>query len=291
VTEAFMDQQLIALYHRHVAAAFDRQLRFNEFVVRKAPGEDWEYDTETAILTFGKLKFEAPLIGTHSFSNNSWLWAWSNKHVKLTVTNRALGDTVRMLVHRLGVHALAAAGFSLEPLLGPELTEDAAHVLGMVLARELGYNAYHLTPYEGGTGLTIIRDNRLDFTERRPLVRLITIFPQVIDALTVFDHRAAFIGHAHDYQLAITEVPGGVRVTHGKDELVARFDDRNRLTGLEGTVTAEKPKPARSASRGGVAKTSAGKSTPRRSRRPVGRKSTAKKLASKPVRKVRKTKR
>lgn len=240
-----MDEQLIALYHRHVAAAFDRQLRFNNFLDRKAGGEDWEYDTETATLAFGKLKFEALLIGSHAFHNNSWLWAWSNKNLKLTITNRALGDTVRMLVHRLGLHALAAPGFSIEPLLGPELTEDAAHVLGMILTRELDYNGYYLTPYDGGTGLTIIRDKRLDFTERQPLVRIITIFPQVIDALTVFDHKAAFMGYANDYGVAVAEEPGGVKLTHGKDELIATFDDLGRLTGIEGTVTAEVFKPVK----------------------------------------------
>ena len=61
-----MDHQLIALYQRHVAPAFDRQLRFNEFLERKAPGADWEYDSETATLSFGKLKFEAPVVGSHA---------------------------------------------------------------------------------------------------------------------------------------------------------------------------------------------------------------------------------
>ena len=268
-----MDEQLIALYHRHVAAAFDRQLRMGEFLERKVPGEDWEYETETAKLTFGKLKFEAPLVGSHADHNNSWLWAWSNKHLKLTVTNRALGDTVRVLVHRLGVHALAAPGFSLEPLLGPELTENAAHVLGMILARELDYNAYYLTPYDGGRGLVLIRDKRLDFTERRPLARILSIFPQVIGAMTVFDHEAAFRGYAHDYGLTVSDIPGGVRVSDGKDELTATFDDLGRLTGLEGTVTPEAPKPA---------KKMVAKKHP--SRKPI-RKST-KKMAKKPFKKA-----
>jgi hypothetical protein len=144
-----------------------------------------------------------------------------------------------MLVHRLGVHALAAPGFSIEPLLGPELTDDAAHILGMVLARELGYSAYYLTPYDGGTGLALIRDKRLDFTERRPLVRLITVFPQLIEALGVLDHKAAFLSYVADYGLPATDTPDGVRVAFGKDELSARFDEFNRLTGIEGTVTAE----------------------------------------------------
>jgi hypothetical protein len=270
-----MDQQLIALYHRHVAPAFDRQLRFNDFLERKAPGADWEYDSETATLSFGKLKFEAPVVGSHAEHNNSWLWAWSNKHLKLTVTNRALGDTVRMLVHRLGVHALAAHGFSLEPLFGPELTDDAAHVLGMILSRELDFNAYFLTPYDGGTGLTLIRDKRLAHAARNPLARIMTVFPQVIDALTVFDHRVAFTSYAHDYGLVATDVPGGVKVSHGKDQLVASFDDRNRLTGIDGTIVAEPPKPVRSAAR---------KKPPKKPAKKTAR-SAAKKTARKPARK------
>jgi hypothetical protein len=277
-----MDQQLIALYHRHVAAAFDRQLRFNDFLERKAPGADWEYDSETATLAFGKLKFEAPVVGSHAEHNNSWLWAWSNKHLKLTVTNRALGDTVRMLVHRLGVHALAAPGFSLEPLLGSELTDDAAHVVGMILSRELEFNVYFLTPYDGGTGLTLIRDKRLASVERRPLVRVMSVFPQVIDALTVFDHRTAFTSYALEYGLVTADVPGGVRVTQGSDELVATFDERNRLTGITGTVVAEAPGPVKSAARKRPTRQPARKPARKPTRKPA--KATARKLKKKPAR-------
>jgi uncharacterized protein DUF6882 len=284
-----MDQQLIALYHRHVAPAFDRQLRFNGFLERKAPGADWVYDSETATLAFGKLKFEAPVVGSHAEHNNSWLWAWSNKHLKLTVTNRALGDTVRMLVHRLGVHALAAPGFSLEPLLGTELTEDAAHVLGMILSRELDYSAYFLTPYDGGTGLTLIRDKRLAFTERRPLARIMTVFPQVVDALTVFDHRIAFTNYALSYGLSTADVPGGVRVRLEPDELVATFDDRNRLIELRGTVAAEQPRPVRSAARKGPVKRPARQSPRRSAKKPA--KKPMKRPPRKPVRKAGKKKR
>jgi hypothetical protein len=191
-----------------------------------------------------------------------------------------------MLVHRLGVHALAAPGFSLEPLLGSELTEDAAHVLGMVLSRELGFNAYFLTPYDGGTGLTLIRDKRLVPVERRPLARIMIVFPQVIDALTVHDHRVAFASYVHDYGFDAIDIPGGIRVSQGKDVIVAHFDDRNRLTGIEGTVTAEPPRPARSAARKKPAKKTAKKvarkPVPKASRKPLKtatRKKPARKLA------------
>lgn len=234
-----MDEQLVALYHRHLASAFDRQMRLADFLERKGASGDWDYDTEAATLAFDKLKFEAPLVGTHADHNNSWLWAWSDRNLKLTITNRALGDAVRVTVHRLGVHALAAPGFSLEPLLGADLTEHAPHILGIVLGRELGYDAYQIIPYKGGRGLALIRDKRLEFTEKHPLRRIITVFPQVLGELPVFDHKTAFVEYVKDYGLNPVEVPGGVKVIDGKDELIATFDDGGRLTELEGTVQPE----------------------------------------------------
>src|SRR5262249_7437197 len=157
---------------------------------------------------------------------------------------RAPGHTARALVPRRGVHPLGAHGLSLEPLLGPELVGHAAHVLGIVLGAELGYDAYYTVPYQGGRALVLIRDDRLQFTERHPLRRILTVFPQVISALPVFDHRAALANYAAAYGLTATDVPGGVKLTSGKDELTAQFDDHGRLTELSGTVTPE-TKPAK----------------------------------------------
>lgn len=240
-----MDEQLIALYHRHVAMAFDRQLRFNEFLARKAPKEKPKYDAATSILSFGKLKFEAHLLGTHQQHNNSWLWAWSDRNLNLTLTltNRALGTAIRAISHRLGVHALAAPGFPLEPLLGTQLTERAAEVLGAFLAPELGYDAYYLT--DRGRTTILIRDDRLKVVEKHPLRRVLTVFPQAIAKMPVLDHKAAFASYARDYNLAVTEGLHAVTVTAGNDSLTAAFDEHNRLTKLEGTVKPEPKKPAK----------------------------------------------
>jgi hypothetical protein len=236
-----MDEQLISLYHRHVATAFDRQLRFAEFLEKKAPGANWTYDPNTAELAFGKLKFEAPVVGSHAEHNDSWLWAWDNKNLKLTLTNRALGTVVRATLHRLGLHALAHPGFALEPLLGPDLTEHAPHVLGIILTRELEYDTYYLTPYSGGRGLVLVRDKRLKFTEKHPFVHIPTVFTQVISALPVFDHRGAFANYVRDYGLTVTEEPHAVTASAGRTSVTAIFDALGRLTHLDGTVVPGKP--------------------------------------------------
>lgn len=239
-----MDEQLVALFNRHVATAFDRQMRFEAFLEKKNASEEWEYNHETATLAYGKLTFETPLVGSHAHNNHSWMWAWSDKHIKLTLTNRALGDAVRATWHHLGLHALGGPGFALEPLLGEVLTESAVHIFGVILARELGYDAYQVMPYDGGEALVLIRDERLKFTEKRPLVRIVTMFPLLPRGMPVPDHKAALTAYARDYGLIVTEQDGALKITDGKDELTATFDGMGRVATLEGiAVPAPEPEP------------------------------------------------
>ncbi|HEY2911525.1 MAG TPA: hypothetical protein VGI99_14835 [Gemmataceae bacterium] len=239
-----MDQQLLDLYHRFVGRAFDRQLRFAEFQERKAPAADWTYDTETAALTFGKLRFEAPLVGSHAEHNDSWLWSWANRTVKLSITNRALGDTIRALAHRAMVPEFAKNAFPIEPVLGEHLSAEAVHVFGAVLVGELDYDSYFIAPYDDGRLLLMIRDDRLRSAEKHPLARVLSVFPQVIASLPVLDPRTALIEYAKSYGLVASETADGVNIAGtGPGELTASFDARNRLKSLTG-ANLPIPKPA-----------------------------------------------
>ena len=279
-----MDEQLIELYHRHVATAFDRQLRLGEFRDRKAPGEKWQYDLETATMTLGKLTLEAPALGTRQEHNNSWLWAWSDRNLKLTITNRAMGDAVRMLSHRLAVHQLGAAGFSLEPLLGAELSEHAPDIFGVIFGAELGYDGYHLS--DRGRTTVLIRDDRLKVAEKHPLSRILTVFPKAIKVLPVLDQKSALVHYAKDYAVAVAEEHGTVKLTQGKGELTATFDERNKLVKLEGNV--EPQKPAKPAPKKPVAKVKA-KARPVKAAAKTTAKKLAKPAAKKPTKPAKKT--
>ncbi len=57
-----MDQALLSLYHRHVAAAYDRQMRFADFLDKETvKGEPYEFTTSTATLKFGNSNRKHPL--------------------------------------------------------------------------------------------------------------------------------------------------------------------------------------------------------------------------------------
>lgn len=284
-----MDDHLIDLYHRHVGRAFERQRRLAELLAKQPAGGEIEYDPATAAFTYGRLAFEAPIVGTHT-PTDSWLWATANKHLRLTLTNRALVDAARSVVHRLGVHALGAPAFPLEPLVGSELLPSAAHVLGTVLSGELGYDAFHTFPHDNGRELVLIRDERLKVAEKKPLLRVATTFPVAVREMVVPDHKAALSAYARSHGLTVAEGAGVLTVTGtGKDVLTATFDPAGRLAKLEGVAVPlpPAPKPGRkkaAVARAGGKAPKAGKPAKAAGKKPVAKKAAAKTTtAKKPV--------
>jgi hypothetical protein len=234
-----MDQNLIALYLRHVAAAFDRQMRLNAFLEEQTDGSLYKYTTSTATLDFGDtVRFEALDLGSHADPDNSWLWTWCNPHLNLTPANRKLGKAVRELGKCSGIAALSAdRQVALDDLLGPEVSSVAAHAFAAIVAGELGFDAYYTMPFEHGRFAAVIRDDRLRTGVPDPVARMLTVFPQALAAFPVPDHRVAFAAYARWYGLPIRETPQTIHVlADGKDALKAKFDRRGRLTELKGTV-------------------------------------------------------
>jgi hypothetical protein len=230
------NQQLLALYHRNVGMGFDRQMRLAEFLEERAGGAGWGYTISAATLTFGtRVQFEAHDLGSHADPDNSWLWAWGNPHLKLTPANRALAEAVRDLGRRAGVpEFLAERPFELEPILGEELSEHAAHVFGIILGGELEYDACYTIPFEHGRSTTLIRDDRLRFTEELPLNRIAMVFPRVVSALPVFDHRAALIGYMQAFGLTPSVKAEQAWVTDSiGNQLTAKFDSLGRVAELK----------------------------------------------------------
>jgi hypothetical protein len=230
-----MDQQLLELFDRFAGLAFDRQQRFADFVAKKAPGAKKSLDLETGVLSYGpKLQFEALLAGVHAEHNDSWLWTWANRTLRLSLTNRALGDTIRALAHKAMTATFAKPAFPLAMVLGEEFTPQATTIFGTILLGELDYDAYLIAKHEGNPAVFLIRDERLRVSEKHPLARILALFPKAISALPATDHRAAFTNYVHGYGFSTVEAEGRLKVVVGKSKLMASFDDRGRLKSLKG---------------------------------------------------------
>jgi len=241
-----MDQQLLELVDRFAGLAFDRQQRFAEFVAKKAAGAKKSLDETAGTLSYGpKLQFEALLAGVHAAHNDSWMWTWANRTIKLSLTNRALGDTIRALAHKAMTPTFAKPAFPLEMVLGPDLVPHAVAAFGSILLGELDYDAYFSGKHEGNPALYLIKDERLRSAEKYPLARVRDLFPKAIKSLPVSDHRAAFISYVSGYGFTPTSDGNTIRVAAGKAELIANFDEAGTLKKLTGmNITAPRPKAA-----------------------------------------------
>jgi hypothetical protein len=233
-----MDQELIDLYLRHIAMAYDRQIHLSNYLDSQNCSGNWNYNVPTARLTLGHLDFTALVIGSHSDHDNSWLWAWDNPHINLSDENRGLSVTVRELGERHGCASLTATGgIDCSEVMGEELSSSAAHVFAAIVSRGLGFHAYYTIPYEGGRAAAVIRDERLLENDPYPLIRISNRFAGAIGALPIHDHRAALIGYVTDNQLKLElDSPGEVRAVYGRDSLTAKFDEYNRLAEINSST-------------------------------------------------------
>jgi hypothetical protein len=234
-----MDQALIALYHLHVAAAFDRQLRLAEFLEREAvSGKPYLFTTSTATLEFGNtVQFCAFDIGSHADPDSSWLWVWCDPNLKLTPPNEGLGEKVRRFGQAVGIEAFTAdVPISCDAHLGPDLSPVAAHVFASILAQQFGFDAYYTMPFAHGRFVALIKDDRLRAQEASPASRILLTFPQLLSAFPILDHRTAFVAYAKSYSLNVEEDAQTVRiVSSNQDALRATFDPENRMIDLTGT--------------------------------------------------------
>jgi hypothetical protein len=235
-----MDHGLISLYHRHVAIAFDRQMRFADFLDRDSVSSaPYRYTTSSTTLEFGdSVKLDALDLGSHADPDNSWFWVWCNPHLKLTPANRKLAENVRNFGQISGVDAfIADRQVACSELLGPDLSPVAAHVFASIVAGEFGFDAYYTMPFDHGRFAVVIRDERLQSPVPNPVARILAIFPQLLSSFPVLDHRAAFIAYTQSYELTVEEKPRSVRAfLGGKDVIKAKVDHANRITEMTGTL-------------------------------------------------------
>jgi hypothetical protein len=235
-----MDQALISLYHRHVAAACEQQMRLSEFLEQeKVSGTTYRYTTSTATLEFGNtVQFVALDLGSHADPDNSWLWTWCNPGLKLTSANRKLAEDIRELGRTAMIPAFTAEKqVSCDESLGPDLSPVAAHVFAVIVSGELGFDAHYTMPFDNGRFVVMIRDKRLRADVPHATARILTTFPQVLQAFPVLDQRAAFIAYVQLYGCVVQENSQSVRVLRNGEELLkANFDGSNRLIDLTGTI-------------------------------------------------------
>lgn len=218
------------LFTDNVLGSFIKQFHLADLVGDSA----WGYDVKSGTLSFGKIHWQAEILGTESVETQTWLWAWANTGSNLPPAIVQASLQMKGLGQRHRIEELT------EPQ--PELTEDLnGHTLSLIASGVCDADAYYRGPYDGGAAFLLIKDQQFPSSNESPLLRLSTVFPQVISTFSIADHHLALTSYLDKAGIAYTNEDGDVKVKEGGETvLTATFDNLRRLTNLNATIKGEK---------------------------------------------------
>lgn len=208
------------LFLKHVAASFDKQLALGDII----GSQDWTFSMDTGLLGFGsQYRFKAQVIGSEATYDNTWLWGWANEASGIPANLLRAGQELRAFGQQNGIQQLTQPGFSINQELN-------GHILSMIASGLCNGSAYYRGPYDGGALFLLIRDENFPRSTVIPAVRISTIFPQLISAMPIPDHRTAFIAYLQYYGARLKEEPETITAKFDNGDLLqARFLKDNRL--------------------------------------------------------------
>lgn len=223
------------LFIKHGAASYDKQI-----YLRAMHGKNgWGFDLNAGVLAFRR-PHEAPLqlavevLGTESEDTNSWLWSWANHGVPPTLT--ALALQIKQLGEAQSIQEFSQAEQDIVPEVNPQR-------ICLVAVGVLRASCFFRAPYPKGALFLLIKDPQYKRSVTHPVRRVVRAFPLFLARHFVADQRAAFMNYLQFYRLNVTEegnrvLAAGVapRSIHGMgapEQLVAEFDDANRLISLQ----------------------------------------------------------
>jgi hypothetical protein len=212
------------LFATVAGSAMARQLQFADYLGER----DWSVDLEAGQVEFGDdLAYPIQLIGTESYQNDTWLWAWANPSA-IPIPLLEASEQLR----QYGVqHHL------------PELTERSCklemadgHRLAMVASGLVRKTCYYRGPYDGGALFFLVLGLPVELFARVEAVRACTVINELIAQFEV-DHRLLAESFLQDQGFALSAVGDTLHaVRDDGSKLDLTFDKLSRITEIEAAL-------------------------------------------------------
>jgi len=156
-----MHPALQALFERHVASSFDKQL----FLARLIGDLRWEFDLDAGTITFGdRYTWPIQVLGIVSEATGTWLWAWAITATPVPPLVLKVAEAVRRLGASKGIPELIEA-----ELPGGDATGT---MLSMVASGVFRANAFYRASYPGAAAYLLIASPDFPANSEPPAARV-----------------------------------------------------------------------------------------------------------------------
>ncbi len=213
------------LLERYGAIALEKQPSFYNDVVQD---RGWNADVAEGKISFGDdYEFEMQILGTFSYSSQTWLWAWGNEvsEIPENVMCQALQLKKYGEIHQNPFLTERTFDFS----------EDELHQIGLIASGMFDADAYYLADYGEGVMVITMEGEEIKKYHKDTAAQILTLFPEFISYFEM-NHRNAFYQYLKLKRFDIYEQGKKITATRGGNVINASFDDENRLTELKGNI-------------------------------------------------------
>lgn len=212
------------LFEQTAALAFEKQLNFAELI----GSYSWEFDMTKGEITFGKqLTFPVQIIGSVSFNDNSWMWAWANTQSGMPDHLLVQAHELKKLGDQLNISELSDGHFGTD--------SGFEHIMGMVACGHFNTDGYYCANYGQGTLVVTLQSDKIPQVDKKALEKALTTFPQLISAVDI-NHKEAFKNYLIDRKCKILMTDSEIKGRYGDKVITASFDQIDRLVNLDGKV-------------------------------------------------------
>ena len=210
------------LLERYGGIALDKQIDFSEVIGNNS----WNVDMSKEEITFGpNLSFPIQVLGTISYSSESWLWAWANTQSGLPENIIRQSLELKKYGEENEIDILRDSSF--------DFGKDDLHLIGIIASGTFNSTAYYIADYGQGAMVVTLRNDKIDNARKDNHHRILTVFPQLISQFDM-NHKFALTNYLQAKGYSTTEQKSKLIGTKGTNTITAEFDDSFRLTKLNG---------------------------------------------------------
>lgn len=212
------------LFEKNGGIGLEKQFSLSEVIGDR----NWQMDIDTRTLIFGgDITMDMEILGSYSYQSGTWLWIWANEQAGYPDAVTESARQFKAMGEEYNIEFLIKDEYKIEPI--------DVHALGIIASGEFNASAYYAGDYGEGIALMLVKSALVDSLDYNEEARILTTFPQLISNFTV-NHRRALIAYLEAKGYGYTEKGKELVANKRGNEIVATFDNENRLSKLNGEI-------------------------------------------------------
>ena len=210
------------LLERYAAIAYDKQTDFSGVIGTN----NWNIDMKLGTISFGEgLEFPIQVLGTISYSSQTWLWAWANTESGLSENIIQQALALKKYGEENEIDLLKNASFN--------FSKEELHIVGMIASGMFGSSGYYIADYGQGALVVTIKSDRIDAVQAENHLRILTVFPYII-SIYEMNHKHALINYLTAKEYVIVTEGNSLTATKNGQTIQAGFNESSNLISLNG---------------------------------------------------------